>query len=677
MRLRVLLGIIVILALLPTVAQSQSPPSEPTPQNVPGVRGSGNAKLDSFLNDLAVRARVQDAASVARSAPTSRSASVGVQIHLQPGTTGFPARLASLGAIAANIVGDEIEAYVPVTQLDGLTALQGVSSVRTLIPPQPDVYTSQGAALHNTPNWNAFGLTGAGVKVGVIDVGFVGYSTRQSEGEVPAPSAYRCYSGVGTFSTSNFAGCQTSTVHGVAVSETIHDEAPDAMLYIANPFSQADLLATVQWMAAQGVQVINHSVSWTWDGPGDGTSPYSTSPLKSIDAAEAAGILWVNSAGNAAQQVWTGAWADATSNNFIDYTPGVEDQNITLSAGQQVVLQLRWSDTWGAASRDLDLDLYYGAALVQDSHLVQNGSAGSNPYEFIVYTVPAGKGGTYRIRIAQIAGTDPPLVQLNVFNQASNLSTQTVGHSIANPAESASPTLLAVGAASWSSPTTIESYSSQGPTNDDRIKPDITGADCGDTATYASFCGTSQASPAVAGLAALILQRSPGLTATQVAALLKSWAIDRGAAGADNAWGAGFAQLENIDGALAFTQQPSSGFAGVALATQPIVAVQDSGGVTDAADNSTQVTLSVSGSGSPTLTCSGGETKTVVAGVAAFSGCSVSPAGASYTLVAVPDCACLSATSSSFSISEGPTKLAFTTQPSNGITGVDLATRRW
>ncbi|MGE0600861.1 MAG: S8 family serine peptidase [Dehalococcoidia bacterium] len=641
MRLRVLLGIIVVLALLPSVAQSQSPPPGPTPQFAPGVRGSGNAKLDSFLNNLAVQARTQDASSVARSAPTSKLSSVGVQIHLAPGTTGFPARLASLGGIAANIVGSEVEAYVPVTLLDSLTSLPGVSSVRTLIPPQPDLYTSEGAALHNTPNWNAYGFTGAGIKVGVIDVGFVGYGSRQAEGEVPAPAAFRCYSAVGTFSTTVRASCETTSIHGVAVSETIIDEAPDAMLYIANPFSQGDLLATVQWMAAQGVQVINHSVSWTWDGPGDGTSTYSTSPLKSIEAAEASGIVWVNSAGNSAQQVWTGAWADATANDFIDFAPGIEDQYINLSAGQQVVLQLRWSDTWGAAARDLDLLLYRDSngSLVAASTLDQAGGAYKDPYEFIVYTVPNGQGGTYRIRVGQVAGSDPAQVQLNVFNQASNLSTQTLDHSIANPAESASPAMLAVGAAYWGTPTTIETYSSRGPTNDNRTKPDITGADCGETATYVTFCGTSQASPHIAGLAALIRQRYPGLSAVQVAALLKSWAIDRGAPGDDNTWGSGFAELQSIDGKLAFTQQPSSGFAGVALATQPTVAAQDSDGVTDASDNTTVVTLSVSGAGSPSITCTGGLTKTVAAGVAAFSGCMVSPPGSGYTLVAAPTCA--------------------------------------
>ena len=78
--------------------------------------------------------------------------------------------------------------------------------------------------------------------------------------------------------------------------------------------------------------------------------------------------------------------------------------------------------------------------------------------------------------------------------------------SIGNPAESANPGMLAVGAAHWNNVHAIEPYSSRGPTPDDRVKPDIVGADCGATALALldeyneGFCGTSQgAAPHVAG----------------------------------------------------------------------------------------------------------------------------------------------------------------------------------
>ena len=58
------------------------------------------------------------------------------------------------------------------------------------------------------------------------------------------------------------------------------------------------------WMISEGVSVINHSVGWFFDGPGDGTSPYSWSPLNTVDRAVGRGIVWVNSAGNYAQVTW-------------------------------------------------------------------------------------------------------------------------------------------------------------------------------------------------------------------------------------------------------------------------------------------------------------------------------------------------------------------------------------
>jgi subtilisin family serine protease len=53
------------------------------------------------------------------------------------------------------------------------------------------------------------------------------------------------------------------------------------------------------------------------------------------------------------------------------------------------------------------------------------------------------------------------------------------------------------------------------------------------------FCGTSQATPHVAGLAALILSENPTLTPAQVQGYIRSGAIDKGAAGFDTSYGYG------------------------------------------------------------------------------------------------------------------------------------------
>src|SRR5439155_2441501 len=106
----------------------------------------------------------------------------------------------------------------------------------------------------------------------------------------------------------------------------------------------------------------------------------------------------------------------------------------------------------------------------------------------------------------------------------------------------------------------IAPYSSRGPTNDGRTKPDITGID-GVSVTGAGgfsnpFYGTSAAGPHIAGIAALLLQcrsslkagepgDSPSSDRATMRDALLSNAIDLGSPGVDNTYGTGRADALN------------------------------------------------------------------------------------------------------------------------------------
>jgi len=127
---------------------------------------------------------------------------------------------------------------------------------------------------------------------------------------------------------------------------------------------------------------------------------------------------------------------------------------------------------------------------------------------------------------------------------------------------------------------------------------------------------------------------------------------------------------------LVFTTQPGNGTGGTALATQPVVTVEDAGGNAVTNDAST-VTLSIA-SGTPATGgpgnlsgCSGIETS----GVTTFNGCSIDAAGTGYSLTA-GDGALSSITSSTFNVTVGPAaQLAFTTSPGASTTATDFATQ--
>jgi hypothetical protein len=127
---------------------------------------------------------------------------------------------------------------------------------------------------------------------------------------------------------------------------------------------------------------------------------------------------------------------------------------------------------------------------------------------------------------------------------------------------------------------------------------------------------------------------------------------------------------------LVFTTQPGGGTAGTAWSQQPVVAVQNASNVTNTADNSTVVTLAIgTNPGAAALTCAGGNSRTVVAGVASFSGCSISGAAASpYTLVAQTNTGATSATSAPFTITALQTSVTLSSATAIGSTTSGFST---
>lgn len=127
---------------------------------------------------------------------------------------------------------------------------------------------------------------------------------------------------------------------------------------------------------------------------------------------------------------------------------------------------------------------------------------------------------------------------------------------------------------------------------------------------------------------------------------------------------------------LAFSTQPSvSDTAGTAFATQPVVEVQDAGGNIVTSDTS-NVTVSMSSNSSgASLACSN-NTVAAVAGVATFSGCKTTTAGA-FTLTAADtdgSVVLVSATSSQITVAAlAPSQLNFVTQLSNATGGSALS----
>jgi subtilisin family serine protease len=441
-----------------------------------------------------------------------------------------------------------VQASVPVASLGRIANDSSVGYVRRPLHGFPDAVSGEGVAASGASTWQTAGLTGSGAKIAVIDFGFTGYQARQASGDLPANLIAKDLCG-GAF---NVSGGE----HGTAVGEVVYEMAPGAQLYLICVDTEVDLGLAKDYAKAQGINVIVHSASWFNTSRGDGTGTPS-SPNATVADARNSGILWVNSAGNRAQQHWSGTFRDEDNNGLNNFNnPGETPDNgntVFLFVNQQICVYLRW-DAWPTTNIDYDLRLTTSSAgtLVAQSATLQNGT--QPPTESFCYTNTTGSSQNFAIGIKKANAPTSPLLELFVA-PAPDLEWQTAAGSITEPASS--PNAFAAAAVCWQN-SRLEDYSSRGPTIDGRIKPDIAGQSVVSSATYGpwtscpadsigtgnvSFNGTSAAAPHVAGAAALVKGAFPSFTASQIQAFLEGRAIDKGEPGKDNSFGAGVLAL--------------------------------------------------------------------------------------------------------------------------------------
>jgi subtilisin family serine protease len=621
--------------------------------------------------------KAPDSSIVSRTRDGQREVAVAVELAGEPDEV-IRGRLRFAGLDLRGTWRRTIEGYVRPRQLERLAGTPGVVAVRAIRAPHVDSYVGPGPALHGATPWHQAGFTGKGVKVGILDGGFDGFATRLGS-ELPASVQALCFADLGVSSRSLADCANPGVTHGTAVAESFVDMAQNAELFISNAYSPADLAAAIAWMTGNGVRVINYSKlsSTMMDGMGDGTSTYSDSDYTLVDAAVAGGALFVAAVGNSGESAWSGPPSDSDADGWVEFVGSDEANQVTIHAGERIAVAIRWA----SASSDYDLLLYQGDTLVASSEDLQ--SATNDPLEILDFDSPA--GGTYRVSIWHESGPEASLLKMLMHaSGGATLAHHVTAGSLPTPADSRNPGMVSVGAVDYRTPTVIEPYSSQGPTLDGRVKPDLVAADCAPTTIDAEFCGTSQSAPFVTGAAALLLEADPSLTPTALAALLKQRAVPLGSPVPNNVFGAGRLALgptpESIPTAAAFVAPPASGTAAAPLLGQPTVAIVDADGRWAVTGPGATMPVTLSLAANPTgatLTCAGGTTQAALKGVAAFTGCSVDLAGTGYTIRAdVPGLA--SATSAPFAVAPSappgaPPQVAFAIAPTTVTFGKAMA----
>ncbi len=354
---------------------------------------------------------------------------------------------------------------------------------------------------------------------------------------------------------------------GTALLEIVHDIAPGAQLFFANFSTDLEFKQAVNSLASK-TDVVMDDIGFLGE-PYDGTSAMSSNTASALNNSANPIRAYFTAVGNEADSHYLGDYVDskmdgtsivgaagdlhlfqptADTVDVLRLGPTVKDK-ILLEANGEVVIFLTWNDPFGSSTNDYDL------YLVQESNgkVVSKGVGKTceaplnNPVECIDYTNPALQG--YFDIIVQNPGNKAAVKTLNMFlfepecavagprtlpgapnHEKHNYNTRSSSIIAESDAGGSPVSVISVGAicsgsaaatavlpACGTDPshTTIEFFSSIGPTVDGRLKPDVTGID-GVSVTGAGsfenpFFGTSAATPHGVGIGALLLQAAPCL----------------------------------------------------------------------------------------------------------------------------------------------------------------------
>lgn len=515
------------------------------------------------------------------------------------------------GTVTGSVPGEVLQARMPISQLDALAA---APAARHLQSPRLSGYvpssmrrTEAGfgstvgseVVITGADEWHDAGLTGAGVKVGIVDYFVMASWNTNEHGPKPTPGNGKLFcqdsAGFGLCIGPDIDNDQ-GDIHGLAVAEVVKDMAPGAELYIATVGTVSDLQAAVNWFAANGVKILTRSLGAAYDGPGDGTGPLAAV----VDSAINQGMTWFNSAGNDAQDAYmrrtvsatvsanaygvtgSGGGTSAGTGQYVDFDSGAGvDTWLRLDAGQTGCVLfdgIRWSNDWYLPANqrtDYSIEFWEPVSSANQFNDHWNPTA-ANQVKGIDLN-PFSSGTQHVYDASQIGGAaplevedwcivpdnlfepfygivlmrmrrntttpvgNPDIVEIALADGLTELDYYSIGGSAGKPVvDSKNGGAVAVGAVDPPAGTAIGAYSSQGPTNDGRIKPDMSAPAGFNSTSYGEpFSGTSAASPVAAGAAALLLGANLATPGGGVAALVKHFTTDLGTPGPDNTFGTG------------------------------------------------------------------------------------------------------------------------------------------
>jgi Subtilase family len=362
---------------------------------------------------------------------------------------------------------------------------------------------------------------------------------------------------------------------GRAMLQVIHDIAPRASLAFATAFhSEVSFAENIEELANAGANVIVDDVSW-FEEPFFQDGPIAAA----VNKVTSEGVIYLSSAGNnnlfdsSNREIasWEApAYRDAGScpaavaalpgfngTHCMNFKPsGGTDTTFGIKVSPHATLtaDLQWEEPWYGVNTDLDFFLLNSkgevvaiSAAANPGELSEEGVT-QKPVEILQWNNASSASQTVRLAINRFSGAANPRLKVALLQNGGGVTEteypESSGEDVVGPTifgHNGAATSISVGAINYQTTAQPERYSSRGPVThyfgpvngtipaaalgspESIAKPDLVATDCGATTFFAfeeanewRFCGTSEAAPHAAAVAALELQAKPGASVSEV-----------------------------------------------------------------------------------------------------------------------------------------------------------------
>ncbi len=574
----ILLGSLVVLAFVSCNSAVLEPDELPKSLNSVQTRSLQSLKQNKLSTSLALLAAQP---SRNRMATSSQQGSIAINaLSDQPDV--LLLKLGALGLHNASVYEGVVSGDFPIANLAQLAAVAELKLVRESKVGKNSaigLVSSQGVATMKADAAQSRGALGAGVSVGILSDSFDNFDTAY----VGSPAITNAATDVSNGDLPS-AGVQVleegppGVDEGRAMAQIIHDVAPAASLKFATAYiSEASFANNIIKLADAGVKVMADDIFY-YD------EPYFQDGIiaQAVDKVVSRGVSYFSAAGNQGRSSYEAAFKPSGKmfegcelHNFNNDARVDALQKLTLKPNRTLLLYLQWDEPFASVSKNAkgsssDLDLYLldenGVLLPSDPAIGQYSFSTDNnlyadPIESVQYRNTTASDLTVNVAITKCAGPTPQRIKYVNFgsgtpNEYNTQSGTLVGHANAKSA-------MGIAAANYSTPTTLETYSSRGnvpilrdelgnKTYQNRFQPRLTAPDNVDTTfffpgsnfdltAFPNFAGSSAAAPHAAGVAALIKGLAPTLPPAAIYALMMASASDIGAPGYD--FDAGFGMV--------------------------------------------------------------------------------------------------------------------------------------